>query len=200
MSATTTGLVLAAGEGRRYGMPKALVTDEGGPWVHRAVRALLEGGCGDVVVVTGARAEEVEQILAQMPEWAQGRVDVSRCGTWQRGMGSSLRSGLTSLVTRGRTVPRRAVVHLVDLPDVGAPVVARLLGEAASSAPPADQVARAAYGGRPGHPVVLGQRHWEGVLGRTGGDAGARTYLRRVQPLLVECADLATGEDVDEPR
>lgn len=199
MSATTTGLLLAAGEGRRYGMPKALVGDDRGTWLHRAVRALLDGGCDDVVVVTGARAEEVEQLLEQMPEWGSGRIVAVRCGTWARGMGSSLRSGLTALATRGRTVPRRAVVHLVDLPDVGAPVVARLLREADGSGEQVGQVARAAYGGRPGHPVVLGRRHWEGVLGGTGGDAGARSYLRRVDPLLVEAGDLATGEDVDAP-
>lgn len=195
----TTGLLLAAGEGRRYGMPKALVADSGGPWVHRAARALLDGGCQDVLVVTGARAEEVEQLLGQMPEWGTGQVAAVRCGTWERGMGASLRSGLTSLATRGRTVPRRAVVHLVDLPDVGAPVVERLLRQADAGGEQTGQVARAAYDGRPGHPVVLGQRHWEGVLGGAGGDAGARRYLRRVQPLLVECGDLATGEDVDGP-
>lgn len=197
MSATTTGLLLAAGEGRRYGMPKALVSDDAGPWSHRAARALLDGGCGDVVVVTGAQAEEVEQLLELMPEWGSGRVAAVRCGTWDRGMGSSLRSGLTALATRGRTVPRRVVVHLVDLPDVGAGVVARLLRAADGGGEQVTQVARATYGGRPGHPVVLGQQHWEGVLGWARGDAGARSYLRRVHPLLVECGDLATGGDVD---
>ncbi|MGC5584728.1 nucleotidyltransferase family protein [Ornithinimicrobium sp. W1679] len=195
----TTGLLLAAGEGRRYGMPKALVADEDGFWVHRAVRALVDGGCEDVVVVTGARAEEVEGLLAQLPEWTGGRVTAVRCGSWERGMGSSLRSGLTALASRGRTVPRRAVVHLVDLPDVGPAVVERLLREADTTGGQTSQVARAAYGGRPGHPVVLGQRHWDGVLGGAGGDAGARGYLRRVQPVLVECGDLATGQDVDVP-
>ena len=34
----TTGLLLAAGAGRRYGHPKALLEDERGPWVVRAAR------------------------------------------------------------------------------------------------------------------------------------------------------------------
>ena len=125
-----TGLLLAAGAGRRFGRPKALVDDGGGPWVLRAVDVLLRGGVDDVVVVTGAAAEEVEALVAGLGD---ERVSTVRCGTWEEGMGESLRAGLTALATRGRTVPARALVHLVDLPDVGAEVVARLLTSVADS-------------------------------------------------------------------
>lgn len=192
-SARVTGLLLAAGAGRRYGGPKALVDEGSGPWVVRAARTLLDGGCGDVLVVTGAAAEEVEALVAGMTD---ARVTAVRCGTWDHGMGESLRAGLTALATRGRTVPAQALVHLVDLPDVGAEVVARVLAtDGAGTA----ALARAAYDGRPGHPVLLGRHHWDGVLAGADGDAGARGYLRRVPPLLVECGDLATGADVDVP-
>lgn len=189
----TTGLLLAAGAGRRFGQPKGTVVDADGPWVLRAVRALLDGGCGDVLVVTGAQADQVEALLPV----GLDRISTTRCGTWERGMGESLRSGLTALATRGRLAPHQALVHLVDLPDVGAEVVARVLDAAGDGA---DALARAAYGGRPGHPVLLGRDHWEGVLAGADGDAGARGYLRRVPPLRVECGDLATGADVDEPE
>lgn len=198
--ARTTGLLLAAGAGRRYGQPKGTVVDADGPWVVRAARALLDGGCGDVLVVTGAQAEEVEALLAEDAQLTGGgpreRVRTIRCGTWERGMGESLRSGLTALATRGRTAPLQALVHLVDLPDVGGEVVARVLEAAGAGG---DALARAAYSGRPGHPVLLGRDHWEGVLGGARGDAGARGYLRRVPPVLVECGDLASGADVDAP-
>lgn len=189
-----TGLLLAAGAGRRFGGPKALVDHGGGPWVLRAVDVLLRGGVDDVVVVTGAAAEEVEALVAGLGD---ERVSTVRCGTWEEGMGESLRAGLTALATRGRTVPARALVHLVDLPDVGAEVVARLLTSLADTT---DALARAAYDGIPGHPVLLGQRHWQPVLDLSRGDAGARAYLRRAHPVLVECGDLATGHDVDRPR
>jgi CTP:molybdopterin cytidylyltransferase MocA len=189
----TTGLLLAAGAGRRYGTPKALVDTGEGPWVLRAARVLLDGGCRDVLVVTGAAAEDVERVVAGSGD---PRLTVARCGTWEQGMGESLRAGLTSLVTRGRAVPGRVLVHLVDLPDVGPDVVARVL-DAPSRGP--DVLARATYGGRPGHPVLLGRDHWQAVLDQARGDAGARAYLRRATPYLVECGDLATGADVDAP-
>lgn len=188
----TTGLLLAAGAGRRFGQPKGTVEDAHGAWVARAARALLDGGCGDVLVVTGAQAEQVEALLAGQPD----TITTTRCGTWEQGMGESLRSGLIALATRGRTVPEQALVHLVDLPDVGAEVIARVLDSAGDGTA---ALARAAYDGRPGHPVLIGRDHWQSVLDRARGEAGARGYLRAVPPVLVECGDLAGGVDVDEP-
>ena len=49
----------------------------------------------------------------------------------------------------------------------------------------------------PGHPVVLGRDHWEGVAASAVGDRGARDYLAAHAVDLVECGDLATGADVD---
>jgi CTP:molybdopterin cytidylyltransferase MocA len=85
-------------------------------------------------------------------------------------------------------------VSLVDLPDVGATVVRRLLEQAA---PGRAALARASYDGVPGHPVLIGREHWDGVLASARGDRGARDYLREHPPILVECGDLATGRDVD---
>ena len=89
-----------------------------------------------------------------------------------------------------------ALVLLVDLPDLVPAVVARLLPAAAPGA-----LARAAYDGEPGHPVVLGRDHWAGVTATAEGDEGAKAYLRahRAEVRLVECGDLATGADQDRP-
>ncbi len=190
----TTGLLLAAGGGRRYGMPKALVDTGDGPWVLRSAQALLDGGCRDVLVVAGADADRVQALVEGTGD---DRLTTTRCGTWEQGMGESLRAGMTALATLGRTVPRRVLVHLVDLPDVGPDVVARMLATGSAGGP--DVLARAAYDGRPGHPVLIGQDHWQAVLDQARGDAGARGYLRRSTPYLVECGDLATGADVDVP-
>jgi CTP:molybdopterin cytidylyltransferase MocA len=83
----------------------------------------------------------------------------------------------------------------VDLPDVTAEVVRRVVAAATG---PADLV-RATYAGRPGHPVLLGKDHWTGVQGTVAGDTGARDYLAAYDVTLVECGDLATGRDVDTP-
>jgi nicotine blue oxidoreductase len=174
---TVTGLLLAAGAGRRMGMPKALVDD----WLVRSIEVLREGGCDAVLVVLGASAEEARALLP-----ADQRVVVAE--DWDEGMGASLRVGLAAL---GRDV-RAAVVHLVDLPDVGADVVARVVATASAAG-----LARAAYHGVPGHPVLIGRDHWAGVMEAAVGDQGARGYLKAHAVRLVECGDLAGGDDVD---
>lgn len=178
------GLLLAAGAGTRMGRPKALVVDDAGEsWLARSVDVLHDGGCTSVTVVLGAAVEDAIELL-------DGRgADVVVAHDWDAGMSASLRAGLRALGPGDA-----ALVHLVDLPDVTAEVVRRMVEGAGSAT-----LARASYDGVPGHPVVLGREHWEPVATLASGDHGARDYLRAHQVVLVECGDLATGRDVDRP-
>lgn len=179
---SVAGLLLAAGEGRRFGGPKALARDDDGTsWLLRSVQALRP--CDGIVVVLGAGAEQAAALLPM----SVARV---RADDWAQGMGASLRAGLGALE---ETDHDAALVTLVDLPDVGGDVVLRLLGIARGS----DVLARAAYDGVPGHPVLIGRDHWSGVGATASGDRGARDYLATHDVTLVECGDLATGVDVD---
>ena len=165
------------------GGPKALVELDGEPLVRRALRVLDEGGCAPIVVVVGAAAAAVRAVLP--PD-----VTVVEAADWAEGMGASLRAGLAAL-----TEVDAALVHLVDLPGVTPAAVARL----AAGACPAT-LRRAAYDGRPAHPVVLGRDHWAAVAAVAIGDAGARDYLKGHPALeVVECSDVAAPDDVDTP-
>lgn len=173
------GLVLAAGEGRRFGGPKAPVVIEGERLVDRAVRVLRDGGCDPIYVVLGAWSGDVpDSIIVANPDWPEG-------------MGSSLRAGLTAL--EGAPVDA-VVVTLVDLPGL-TPVAVRRLVEADGG------IAAATYDGERGHPVRFGREHWAGVTESARGDAGARDYLRAHSDKvsLIEVGDVASGEDLDEP-
>ena len=170
----TTGLLLAAGAGRRMGTPKALVDG----WLRRSVKALADGGCEQVYVVLGAAADEARQLL----EGLEATVVVA--DDWADGMGASLKAGLSE-------IDGDVLVTLVDLPDVGADVVARVLASGAT-------LARASYDGRPGHPVLIGADHREALMQTLRGDMGARAYLEAHDVVNVECGDLATGADVDQ--
>lgn len=184
------GLLLAAGAGRRFGRPKALVELHGEPLLLRALRVLTDGGCDPLRVVLGARADEARALLPD-PSIAVEAPD------WESGMGASLRTGLRSLPG---SVPAdgavdAVLVHLVDLPGIGAEVIARLRALASP-----DVVARACYDGVPGHPVLFGHCWWSEIAEGARGDRGARDWLaRREDLLLVDCSDLGSGADVDTP-
>jgi CTP:molybdopterin cytidylyltransferase MocA len=186
------GLLLAAGEGRRMGGPKALLRDaQGVTFLDRTLRVLLDGGCASVTVVLGASSDEVRAVLGETVWAADEAVSVVVADDWALGMGASLRTGLGAL-------PRDAdgaLVTLVDLPDVGDAVVRRVLGSGVLRS----ALARASYDGRVGHPVLIGADHWAGVAATASGDRGARDYLATHEVTLVECGDLASGRDVDSP-
>lgn len=178
-SAVIAGVLLAAGAGRRYGKPKVLVDG----WLESAVSALRGGGCGHVGVVLGAA-------VVPVPD---GAVAVS-APDWDTGLSASVRAGLDYAE---RVRADYAALHVIDTPDVGAPVVTRVIQRALVSA---GGLARAVFGDQPGHPVVLARAHWPQIIDGLSGDQGAGRYLRTAHDVdYVECGDLAGGADHDYP-
>jgi len=179
-------VVLAAGGGRRYGMPKALVEYEGSLLVERAVRTAA-AVCDPVLVVLGAQAVDV---------WRQADLDgatVLANKEWETGMASSLRTGLEGL----RGWPGRidaALILLVDMPGMTAEALTRMTADAAPAT-----LAVATYGGVRGHPVLIGREHWAGVVATATGDEGARRYLAAHDVAEIDCTGLADPTDLDVP-
>lgn len=185
------GVVLAAGAGRRMGGPKALIGPLALPGVSPLERVcgwVHDAGCPRVVAVVGAEADAVRAALP-----ARGWLTVVEASDWETGMGASLRAGLAAASGLGADA---VLVTLVDLPDVRTPVYRRVL-DAAGAAP--DTLARACYGGRPGHPVLIGRAHLAAAAAGAIGDRGARALFAATEHALVECGDLATGADADRP-
>jgi len=182
------GLVLAAGGGSRYGSPKALVRLRGRLLVERAAELLAAGGCDPVVVVLGAAADQV-LAAARLPRTGV-RAVVNP--DWPTGMGSSLRVGLAAVPAEAEAV----VVTLVDTPGLGPESVRRLV-----AAGDPDGAAQATYGGRRGHPVLLGRTVIAEVAAAATGDRGAGPWLaahpERVR--LVPCDGTGDPRDVDVP-
>jgi CTP:molybdopterin cytidylyltransferase MocA len=175
-----------------------LVDTGSGPWVNRAVDLLA--GCRPRLVVVGASRDEVARLLRA------GVSFVDNPG-FAEGMGSSLRVGLLALATilfnEGKPVGPEidaALVMLVDLPGVTPEVIRRVSAVAGTPAAARDVLARATYAGVAGHPVLLGRRHWAGVIESAVGDVGARDYFTAHPPTLVECGDIGSGEDIDTPE
>ena len=151
------GLLLAAGGGSRYGMPKALVPVGDGLMAGQAMGTLRGGGVSPVVAVIGAAADEVRE---RVP-WGDATVVDNR--DWQSGMGSSLRAGLAALESFADV--DAVVVLLVDTPGITPAAVDRLV-RAARAGTPSGALLAAAYHGRQGHPVLIGRSHWAGVVVR----------------------------------
>ena len=186
-------MLLAAGEGSRFGRPKALVELDGQTLAERGVTMLRAGGADPVLIVTGAARVELGP---------DHQVHIVYNGEWRTGMGSSLRAALRALTElevgqeAGLEVGA-AVVALADQPLVGAEAVGRLIAAYQAGA----GVAVAAYGGKPRNPVLLAREHWPEVIAAATGDQGARAFLHARPELvtLVECGDTGRPDDIDTP-
>lgn len=173
------GLLLAAGEGRRLGHPKALVSIGGRTLVERGVELLREGGADPVVVVTGAVAiTTLGAVTVHNPDW-------------RTGMGSSLRTGLATLPVGCLAV----VVALVDQPLIGAAAVKRLISAFGDN----QGLIAAGYGGKRRNPVLIPRPYWAEVAVAAEADLGARGFLDAHKDLvtIIECGDVGRPDDLD---
>jgi CTP:molybdopterin cytidylyltransferase MocA len=182
---SVAGVLLAAGEGSRFGRPKALVELGGQTLAERGVALLRAGGADPILVVTGAAPIQLNGVQA-----------VYNKG-WRTGMGSSLRAALRALDSAPSADASAVVVALADQPLVGSEAVARLIAAYRGGA----GVAVAAYHGKPRNPVLVAREYWPDVIALATGDTGARAFLRARPDLvtLVECADTGSPDDIDTP-
>ena len=170
-------VVIAAGASRRLGEPKQLAVVGGERLLERAVRVAGEAGCSPVVVVLGARAEEIERACGF------GSARVLRNTEWAEGMASSIRLGVAELM--GET--DALVVMGCDQPAVTAEHLRGLMAGVADAS-----VTASAYAGRRGIPACFAADCFSELLALEG-DKGARDLLQAARAV-----ELPGGElDVD---
>jgi molybdenum cofactor cytidylyltransferase len=173
-------LVLAAGEGRRFGGTKQLAEFEGRPLLEHALAAVRD--VSPRVVVLGHAADEIRAAVE-----LHGAEPVV-CERWAEGQSASLRCGVEALPDLDAVV-----VMLGDQPGITPDVIAAALD---AFDPERDDAVRATYDGVPGHPVVLGRP----LLARANeltGDAGFRDLLVGGRVREFEAAHLADPADID---
>lgn len=176
-------VVLAAGDGSRFGSTKQLAELDGVPLLEHVLRTMATSPVDRTVLVLGAHAERV------------GAVDlhgaaVVVCERWEQGQSASLAAGLAEVADADR-----AVIALGDQPGIAAESVRRVLAALDNGV----SAARATYGGRPGHPVAVDGSLFA-ALTQVTGDRGGREVLEGAGAVEVPCDDLGGGDDVDTPE
>ncbi|HKA54004.1 MAG TPA: nucleotidyltransferase family protein [Candidatus Binatia bacterium] len=185
-----SGILLAAGESRRMGSPKALLRYRGQTFIERGCLAFLDAGVEELIVVLGARAAELRQALPPHP----GLRTVENPRYFQ-GQLSSLMAGIGALSPESEA----AVVNLVDHPLVTAETVGALIASFRAAPVP---ILIAAHQGRRGHPVLFSSQVYGEILAAPL-DRGAKVVVRkdpsRVREIQLDdpgiLADIDTPED-----
>jgi CTP:molybdopterin cytidylyltransferase MocA len=143
-----TAIILAAGEGKRMGGPKALALLDQDPFLTRVVAACREGGCGSVWTVVRPGADAVTALAVSLGTQVVENPDA------EDGMFSSVQAGLRAAGADPST-PAGFLVFPVDHPRVEARTIGAIVRAAVGHSPDAWIVP--GYRGRPGHPVWIGE-------------------------------------------
>jgi len=179
-------IVLAAGEGRRMGGPKALLPLGETTFLARAC-ALFSAAGAPPVAVLGAEAERVRD-EAGIPAEAVVRVNER----WLEGMLTSVWTGLDAAEALGAEA---VLLHPVDNPFVAPDTIASVLAALAAGAP----IAVPSHAGRRGHPAGFARSVWPALREAPLG-GGARTVLLARPSLVVHVpAGPDCHVDVDTP-
>ena len=180
-----SAILLAAGDGSRFGGGKLLAEFGERPLVLSALDALAEAPVEESVVVIGAQAAEMRRTCEPYD------VRIVENADWVRGQSTSVLAGLRALGEEAGA----AVVLLGDQPLVAAEAVGRLVAAYEEGA----KVAVATYGGRWRNPVLLSREVWPLLERELVADEGARSVLRRHPELVVEvpCDGVGNPADVD---
>ncbi len=175
-------MILAAGASSRMrGSDKLLETIDGTPIILRAVRAACAVSPRVIVALppVSARRAWLGDTPARLVEVAD------------REMSASIRA--TLLVCDAAA----AMIHLADLPEIGAPEM-QALAEAWQATD--DDILRAtAADGTPGQPVIFSRRHFPALLALAG-DRGARDLLARFPARHVPLPGRRALVDLDTPE
>ena len=179
-------LVLAAGASERFGSVKALARLDGLPLLQRVLDTVAAVGFGDVVVVLGDAAEQIEAAITWRGERRVRNPDPGA------GLSSSLRVGMAALAEGAEAV----LVLLGDQPLVRAHAIEALLAAPCDGARPV-VVPRYAGGGG-ANPVLIARAAWPLAL-EAAGDRGLGPVLRAHPGLVHEVTVPGENPDVDTP-
>jgi molybdenum cofactor cytidylyltransferase len=181
----TAGLILAAGESRRMGYPKALLRYREESFMDRLV-GLLTAHCSPVIVVLGARAEEI-RAAARRPATFVVNHD------WRLGQTSSLQCGLGAVPPEAEGV----LFTLVDHPAVAPDTIEQLLGTG-DTPEPLLRIPR--YQSHRGHPIWF-SRGLIAELAAVREPATAKDVIHahRTETRFLDLDDPGVVADIDDP-
>jgi molybdenum cofactor cytidylyltransferase len=182
-------VILAAGESRRMGEPKALVDFRGQTFLQRLLNATKHPRIGLTRVVLGARVDEIRAalkldpaIVVENPEWQQGQL-------------SSIQAAIRSLLA---AQTEGMLLCPVDHPLISANVVAALIEQFDSTG---KQIVLPTFHGRRGHPVIFRSNLYAELL-KAPPEVGARAvvWAHAAEVLEVPTEDQSVVMNLNDPE
>jgi len=178
------GVILAAGEARRFGKIKQLMTWGEKTVIESVIAAASIAGLDPIYVVLGANAEIVREKIDNLP------ISILINTGWPEGQGSSLRLAANNLPDGCKGV----ITLLGDQPQITPNLIRAIAVKGLESG----KVTRPIIGDRRGHPVFFPQVSLE-LLRALGPDQSGRDVVRAFPNELLPWFDESMTLDMDTP-
>lgn len=172
-------ILLAAGESRRFGSPKALAKfDDGSYVIERLVSNMLQVDGLEITVVLGAHADQVEPLLLK-----HTNIRIVYNKDYNFGQTSSFQKGVAAAPENAQGF----LLQPVDCPLIKPTTLRQIMANFNALRP---RMLVPAFGGKKGHPPVFHAGLKEEIIGLDAA-TGLNAYQKRyaAQTVLLETAD-----------
>jgi molybdenum cofactor cytidylyltransferase len=187
---STIGIILlAAGSSSRMGRPKQLLPIGGEPLLVRSVKAAVGSKAHELVVVLGSNYKSHREVIAGFS------IEIIENQEWQKGMGNSLKKGLSHLIDKNDSL--NAVIVLVcDQPYLSSDIINKLIEEFVQTK---SKIVVSIYAGIIGVPALFDFSMFEKIL-QLGDEQGAKKLIQQ-QRANVKAVEFPKGIiDLDFPE
>jgi molybdenum cofactor cytidylyltransferase len=182
----TGAVILAAGGSSRFGQPKQLLPFRDKTLLRTIINAACEAGCSPVVVVIGSNGEKIHGELTQANVVEVGNAN------WQRGIGSSIRSGVQALIDHAPDV-EATLLLVCDQPAVNARLLERMI---ATHVATKKEIVASSYTDTVGVPALFDHSLFEELLA-LGDGSGAKSIILQNPERVAQFAFPEGAIDID---
>jgi molybdenum cofactor cytidylyltransferase len=178
-------IILAAGESRKMGYPKALIEHEGGrSFLQSLASTFGKAGC----TIIGVIGKDADAVRDQHPT-----VHLVESERWQDGQLASVKTGLEEAFEEGADV---VLIHPVDMPALRASTLKSLIKALGDSV----EGLRPEYEGASGFPIVLSRAAAERLRDMDSGETLLEGALRGVQLRRIPVKDPGVVVNINTPE
>jgi molybdenum cofactor cytidylyltransferase len=178
-------IILAAGEARRMGYPKAILEHEGGrSFLQSLASTFGKAGCS----VIGVIGKEAEAVREQHP--AIHLVENER---WQDSQLGSVKAGLEAAFEDGADV---VLLHPVDMPSLRATTLKSLIKAMGDSV----EAIRPEFENAAGFPIILSRGAAERIRDRDSGETTLEGAIKAMQVRRIPVKDPGVVVNINTPE
>lgn len=181
------GIILAAGESKRFGRSKPLLDWKGKPFVRHVAETALQAGLDPVMVVAGHDSGGIESALADLP------VQIVYNAEYRHGQSASIKKGIAALPENVGA----AIFLLADQPQIPVEIIRALTESHARALQPI--VAPLVLEEKRANPVLFDRATFPDLM-KLEGDMGGRGIFDKHRVEYLAWHDKILLFDVDTPE